>query len=318
MAWVNIHRMNNQTLRVLIADHLDPVQRRLDGQLSDLKEARGGSDKKNVRDAEDRYALLQKQQAELVDFIAKVRECAEKGPPPTDEHCPKREVDTRYDPDLDDGVMINSAALWPLLEPQWKDPKKWWRELCHADGKGNKDYDWSHLAMRYFPTRVDAKCKEDPSLGVAHGCFWKYHPERAWAWELRLQQEIAADFRLEEKPYRSDGGDTEHRTRFLLEHPKKALEIVEKEIVRRRRDADGNIVSEFALIESGLWSALPEECWELENRIITKQKSAFVLLAPEERDARQKLLAEKPQLAEARKKIFAKFKKSTPLLDALD
>ena len=111
---------------------------------------------------------------------------------------------------------------------------------------------WSHLAMRYFPTRVDKKCKEDPSLGGAHGCFWKYHPERAWAWELRLQQEIAADFRIEEKPYRSGGGDVEHRTRLLLEHPKKALEIVEKEIVRRRRDADGNIVSEFALIESGL------------------------------------------------------------------
>jgi hypothetical protein len=65
--------------------------------------------------------------------------------------------------------MINSAALWPLLEPQWKDPKKWWKELATA--KGKKDYDWSHLAMRYWPTRVDAKCQEDPSLGVAHGCF---------------------------------------------------------------------------------------------------------------------------------------------------
>ena len=52
--------------------------------------------------------------------------------------------------DLDDGVMVNSAALWPLLEPQWKDPKKWWKELANAQGK--KDYDWSHLAARYFPT----------------------------------------------------------------------------------------------------------------------------------------------------------------------
>lgn len=318
VALVNIHRMNKQSLRVLIADHLDPVLRRLDGQLSDLKEARRFNDKKTVRDAEDRYATLQRQQAELVEFIANVRECAEKGPPPTDEHCKKREVDARYDPDLDDGVMINSAALWPLLEPQWKDPKKWWRELCLAEPKGNKDYDWSHLAMRYFPDRVDAKCKDEPSLGVAHGCFWKYHPERAWAWELRLQHEIAADFRIEEKPYRGDGGDSEHRTRFLKENPKKALEIAEKEIVRRRRDADGGIVGDFALIESGLWSALPEDCWELENRIITKQKSEFVLLAPDEKVSRLKLLAEKPQLAEARSKIFAKFKKSTPLFDALD
>ena len=66
-------------------------------------------------------------------------------------------------PDLDDGVMINSAALWPLLEPQWKDPKKWWKELATA--KGKKDYDWSHLAARYFPSRVDRKCQEDPEPG---------------------------------------------------------------------------------------------------------------------------------------------------------
>ena len=58
---------------------------------------------------------------------------------------------------MDDGVIINSAALWPLLAPQWKDPKKWWKELAAAEGK--KDYDWSHLAARYFPKRVDAKCQ---------------------------------------------------------------------------------------------------------------------------------------------------------------
>ncbi len=39
--------------------------------------------------------------------------------------------------DLDDGGMVGSAALWPLLEPQWAVPKKWWRELCLA--KGRKD-----------------------------------------------------------------------------------------------------------------------------------------------------------------------------------
>jgi hypothetical protein len=45
----------------------------------------------------------------------------------------------------------------------------------------------------------------DPSLGVAHGCFWRptLPPStRAWAWELRLQDEIGpldcgfADFHL--------------------------------------------------------------------------------------------------------------------------
>jgi hypothetical protein len=135
--------------------------------------------------------------------------------------------------------MINSAGLWPLLEPQWKDPKKWWRELSEA--KGKKDYDWSHLAMRYWPTRVDDKCKVDPSLGVAHGCFWRYHPARAWAWELRLQDEIAPDFRIEEPPYRPGGrdvGDTgsgPHREAWLRNNAAEAAAAVEKEMTRRAR-----------------------------------------------------------------------------------
>jgi hypothetical protein len=143
---------------------------------------------------------------------------------------PEREVDARYVPDLDDGVMVNAAALWPLLAPQWKDPKKWWKELAAADGK--KDYDWSHLAMRYWPKRVDAKCEKDPSLAVAHGCFWKYHPARAWAWELRLQDEIGPGFRIEEAPYRGDGGHEAHRTALIADHPVDALAAVEKEALR--------------------------------------------------------------------------------------
>src|SRR6185436_13972428 len=103
--------------------------------------------------------------------------------------------------------MINSAALWPLLEPQWKDPRKWWKELANAAGK--KDYDWSHLAMRYWPARVDEKCRADPSLGVAHGCFWRYHPGRAWAWELRLQDEIGPEFRI------TEADDAIHRAALL-------------------------------------------------------------------------------------------------------
>ena len=77
---------------------------------------------------------MQKLLEELNDFIAKVTEIAEKGPPPPDDKTEKRHADARYVMDLDDGVMVNSAALWPLLEPQWKEPKKWWKELEHRTG----------------------------------------------------------------------------------------------------------------------------------------------------------------------------------------
>lgn len=233
VAFVSIHRWTDTTLQTLLADHLLQTKKRIVGEIADLQEARSGADKKRAREAERRYAQLQKWLEELDDFIAKVQECAEKGAPPVDSKCPPREVDAPFRMDLDDGVMINSAALWPLLEPQWKDPKKWWRELSSAPPAGStlkaKDYDWAHLAKRYWPTRVDAKCRIDPSLAVAHGCFWKYHLAKAYAWELRLQHELEdPQFRIDEEA--SDAA----RAAFLRDHPTEAKELEEKEAKRRR------------------------------------------------------------------------------------
>ncbi|MEX1027864.1 MAG: BREX-6 system adenine-specific DNA-methyltransferase PglX [Candidatus Paceibacterota bacterium] len=302
VAWINIHRLNEATLRVLLADHLQPALTRLDGELDDLREARDGGDAKAARDAAGRFADVKKWRDELVEFIANVEQCAEKGPAPPDPKKPEREADARYDPDLDDGVMINSAALWPLLEPQWKDPKKWWNELVKA--KGKKDYDWSHLAMRYWPTRVDKKCQADPSLGVAHGCFWKYHAARAWAWELRLQDEIAPDFRIEEASYRGDGGDDEHRAVFLLEHPDEAFDAVAKELKRRIRKHE-EPVAEMRLLEPGIWSAVPHRCWELELATSKKQAAAFRLDAPDAEVCRKAFAQANPEQAAVRQELLA-------------
>jgi hypothetical protein len=227
VAYVSIHRWTATTLTDLLAEHLYPAKRQLEGEQTDLRPARDGGDKKAAKEAEKRLGQLAGWLEELNDFIAKVEQCAEEGPPPPDSKTTPREVDARYEMDLDDGVMINAAALWPLLEPQWKDPKKWWKELANAEGK--KDYDWAHLAKRYFPTRVDAKCRVDPSLGVAHGCFWKYHPEKAYQWELRLQDEIRPDFSLDEV------GSDAARAAFEAAQPDKVEELVTKEHQRRLR-----------------------------------------------------------------------------------
>jgi len=239
VALVSIHRWTDTTLQMLLADYLHPTRTRFVGEIADLREAREGGDKKRAREAERRYAQLQKWMEELDDFISKVTECAEKGAPPVDGKCPPRERDAPFRMDLDDGVMINSAALWPLLEPQWKDPKKWWRELASAPPAGStvkvKDYDWAHLAKRYWPTRVDAKCKLDPSLAVAHGCFWKYHPAKAYAWELRLQDEMSDPaFRIDEE------GSDAARAAFLRDHATEADAIHQKEEKRRARKEKGD------------------------------------------------------------------------------
>ena len=230
VAWVAIHRFDDSTLQTLLAEHLNSERRTLDGELEDLRKARASADKAARGKAEKRFAEVQKLLTELVDFIDKVQECAERGPPAADPKAPPRQADARFRMDLDDGVMVNSAALWPLLEPQWKDPRKWWKELATADGR--KDYDWAHLAARYFPRRVEEKCKKDPSLAVAHGCFWKHHPARSFAWELRLQDELRPDFTIDEPESNTA------RVRFLSEQADEAQEIrrtEERRLERKRQ-----------------------------------------------------------------------------------
>ncbi len=317
VAWVTIHRWDAATLRILLADHLRPALTDIEGELRDVTAACGGADKAAAREAEKRLEQLQKARQELQAFIAAVEQCAEKGPPPTDTKRPEREVDARYEPDLDDGVMINAAALWPLFpEKHWEEPRKWWKELASAEGK--KDYDWSHLAMRYWPKRVDAKCGNDPSLAVAHGCFWRYQPARAWTWELRLQDEIGPEFRIEEGPYRGDGGHEAHRAIFLADHPIEALAIVEKEVLRRTRK-QSCFQEELQLLETGLWSAVPDQCWALELRIVKRYRAIlkkqllgsvwgalkeFRLRAPDEEAARAAFIADNPSAVRRRQQLL--------------
>jgi len=71
-----------------------------------------------------------------------------------------------YEPEadwIDDGVILRMAPLWPVI-PLWKsEPKKYWDEL--AAGK----YDWSRIAMKYWPERVKQACKKNKSYAIAHG-----------------------------------------------------------------------------------------------------------------------------------------------------
>jgi hypothetical protein len=320
VVWVNIHRFTEQTLRVILADHLMPTLARLEGELTDLRAARDSADRKAARAAERQLDRVMKAKDELAAFIAAVEQGSDRGAPPTDNKCPPRERDARYAPNLDDGVMINSAALWPLLDPQWKEPKRWWKELATSIGK--KDYDWSHLAMRYWPTRIDKKCQRDPSLGVAHGCFWRYHPARAWAWELRLQDEIGADFRIEEPPYRpggrdlGDGGDRPHRDAWLADHPAEALEAIETEAIRRMgRGKHKKLVSELSILETGLWSGHAELLWGMELRLAKRQGVELRILAPDEPEARANFEAKHPDKVLDRESFLASLVPSPELFD---
>ncbi|WP_425395410.1 BREX-1 system adenine-specific DNA-methyltransferase PglX [Aeoliella sp.] len=78
-----------------------------------------------------------------------------------------------WNPNTDDGVIINFAPLWRLVphNKSWqKECKKVWDKLVQGE------YDWAHLAMHLWPERVVPKCASDASLAIAHGLeevFWQ-------------------------------------------------------------------------------------------------------------------------------------------------
>ena len=62
-------------------------------------------------------------------------------------------------------MQITAAPLWSLFRN-----KAWQKVLKDSWDKLEKgDYDWTQLAMTYWPARVREKCKTDKSLAIAHG-----------------------------------------------------------------------------------------------------------------------------------------------------
>jgi hypothetical protein len=70
-----------------------------------------------------------------------------------------------WNPNLNDGVIINHAVLWRITPytPWQKKCKECWDKLAKGD------YDWAHLAFHLWPERVIRKCQRDRSLAIAHG-----------------------------------------------------------------------------------------------------------------------------------------------------
>jgi hypothetical protein len=147
---------------------------------------------------------------------------------------------------------------------------------------------------------------------VAHGCFWRYHPVRAWTWELRLQDEIGPDFRIEEPPYLPGGrdlgdpGGRVHRDNFLLDHPRAALDAIEREATRRMGRGKGRrTVPEMRILEEGLWARHAADLWELELELAERQGAEIRILAPDEPEARAAFEAEYPERVDDRKRFLA-------------
>jgi hypothetical protein len=161
--WLYIHALGKDTLFRVQNDYVAPKlaheRRELEGLLAEA----GPSPTTAQSRAIEAQATFVEELSALLDEVKRVAPL--------------------WDPDLDDGVILNFAPLWRLA-PQ---NRAWQKELRAAwaalvDG----DYDWAHLSMRLWPERVVLKCAKDRSLAIAHDledAFW--FEDAAGKWQAR-------------------------------------------------------------------------------------------------------------------------------------
>lgn len=130
----------------------------MDEVRTEMKTAEGRAKKLLEKDLED----LETKLLGLEAFEAAIRHVLEQKN--------ERGETVGWAPEIDDGVILNQAPLRELM-PSWKEPEKFWQEL--EEGK----YDWSYMAMRYWPDRVGEKCKTNKSYVIAHGLMDMYGEE---------------------------------------------------------------------------------------------------------------------------------------------
>ncbi|MCP9822927.1 BREX-1 system adenine-specific DNA-methyltransferase PglX [Cyanobium sp. L1E-Cus] len=104
-----------------------------------------------------------------------------------------------WNPNLNDGVIINHAILWRITPytPWQKKCKECWDKLVKGD------YDWAHLAFHLWPERVIRKCVTDRSLAIAHGLeerLWQETNNGNWLQRQVSEAELQALLAVYSKP----------------------------------------------------------------------------------------------------------------------
>jgi hypothetical protein len=140
--WLYYPTLTDQTLYTAANDFVGPKLEETSKLVGALRTSPSRS-----RDEERRLELLQDLEGELKELQNELLRLA-----PT------------WKPNDDDGVQITAAPLWRLFRHRpWQTVlKDTWEKLERGD------YDWTHLAMAYWPDRVREKCRTDRSLAIAH------------------------------------------------------------------------------------------------------------------------------------------------------
>lgn len=167
--WIYIHRMGPDTLHAVLRDHVEP----------------------KLRFEENRLAALS---VEAVDPTPAQRKALEAQETFVDELRAFRDEFQRvaplWNPDLDDGVVINASFLHRLFAHT-----RSWANECETHWKKLQagEYNWTHLAMRLWPEKVVPECREDRSLAIAHGLEDLFWIEDTKGWRLREVPDAEAE-----------------------------------------------------------------------------------------------------------------------------
>ncbi|MDD5368157.1 MAG: hypothetical protein PHQ40_03650 [Anaerolineaceae bacterium] len=144
-------RITRDTFYSLQRDpYLDTKRRAVELEIADLQAALAGKSGSERKKLEKQLAELHSLADELTQFAKDLEEITRSGYEPAEDW-------------IDDGVILRMAPLWKVI-PLWKsEPKKYWERLEAGD------FDWSHIAMCYWPERVKDACKKNKSFAIAHG-----------------------------------------------------------------------------------------------------------------------------------------------------
>ena len=203
--WCYYHRLTSDTFFRVDNDYVTPKLDHEERKLNTLRQEIGldpSSEQRKAIDAQETFV------AELRAFKAEVIRIA-----------------PLWNPNLNDGVIINFAPLWRLVpqrRPWQKECKLVWDKLVKGD------YDWSHFAMHLWPERVVPKCQDDRSLAIAQGLeddFWYEDDNAKW------QKRKISNVRVEELIAGRSSTAVKAALKDLLEAPAPAGEA------RRKRRA---------------------------------------------------------------------------------
>lgn len=142
-AWLYYHRFTQDTLYRVLRDFVEPRIQQTERELFEFESqgALSGDAATRLMESQTMLQDLRILKSEL-DYVAPL-----------------------WNPDLNDGVIINHSILWRVTPytPWQKKCKECWDKLVKGE------YDWAYLAFHLWPERVIPKCTTDRSLAIAHG-----------------------------------------------------------------------------------------------------------------------------------------------------